>query len=129
MGKRILSLALAAVLTLCLTGCSRNKAAARTPDVDFYIQFASEKFGVPEKEISVVEFEKASTAVTTRTVWITPLQKYTIPPPFAWSGAERRSPSPIRIMGTFMTPPVCTTIIITTSFMKACGNTIWTGSM
>lgn len=80
MGKRILSLALALPLALCLTGCSRNKAAARTPDVDFYIQYASEKFGVPEEEISVVEFEKASTAVTTRTVWITPLQKYTIPP-------------------------------------------------
>lgn len=80
MGKRILSLVLALPLALCLTGCSRDKAAARTPDIDFYIQFASEKFGVSAEEISVVEFEKASTAVTTRTVWITPLQKYTIPP-------------------------------------------------
>lgn len=88
MAKRILSLVPALLLALCLTGCSRDKAAARTPDIDFYIQFASEKFGVPEEEISVVEFEKASTAVTTRTVWITPLQKYTIPPTvrLEWGG-------------------------------------------
>lgn len=88
MGKRILSLVLALPLALCLTGCSRDKAAARTPDIDFYIQFASEKFGVSAEEISVVEFEKASTAVTTRTVWITPLQKYTIPPTvrLEWGG-------------------------------------------
>lgn len=88
MGKRILSLVLALPLALCLTGCYRDEEAARTPDIDFYIQFASEKFGVPEEEISVVEFEKASTAVTTRTVWITPLQKYTIPPTvrLEWGG-------------------------------------------
>lgn len=88
MRKIYAALLLALLLALCLTGCSRDKAAARTPDIDFYIQFASEKFGVPEEEISVVEFEKASTAVTTRTVWITPLQKYTIPPTvrLEWGG-------------------------------------------
>lgn len=84
MGKRILCLVLALLPALSLTGCHRDEEAERTPDIDFYIQFASEKFGVPEEEISVVEYEKATTGVTNRSVWITPLEEYTIPP--------RRSP-------------------------------------
>ena len=39
----------------------RDEAAERTPDIDFYIQYASERFGVPEEEISVVQFNKAAT--------------------------------------------------------------------
>ena len=45
MGKRIPCLALSALLALCLTGCCRDEEAARTPDIDFYIQYASERFG------------------------------------------------------------------------------------
>lgn len=80
MGKRVLSLALALPLALGLTGCSRNKVAARTPDVDFYIQYASEKFDVPAEEISVVEFEKGTSAQRSTTIWPSPTEKYTIPP-------------------------------------------------
>ncbi len=60
MGKRIPCLALSALLALCLTGCCRDEEAARTPDIDFYIQYASERFGVPEEDISVVQFQKGT---------------------------------------------------------------------
>ncbi len=80
MGKRILCLVLALLLALGLTGCSRNEVAARTPDVDFYIQYASEKFGVPAEEISVVEFEPGTSGRRSTTIWPIPTEKYTIPP-------------------------------------------------
>lgn len=60
MAKRIFCLVLAVLLALGLTGCYRDEEAARTPDIDFYIQYASEKFGVPAEDISVVRFQKGT---------------------------------------------------------------------
>ena len=82
MFKRYAFLLLAALLALGLIQCSRNRneVAARTPDVDFYIQYASERFGVPAEEISVVEFKPGTSGRRSKTVWPLPTEKYTIPP-------------------------------------------------
>lgn len=82
MFKRYAFLLLAALLALGLIRCSRNRndVAARTPDVDFYIQYASERFGVPVEEISVVEFKPGTSGRRAKTVWPLPTEKYTIPP-------------------------------------------------
>ena len=82
MFKRYMFLLLAALLALGLVQCSRNRneVAARTPDVDFYIQYASERFGVPAEEISVVEFKPGTSGRRAKTVWPLPTEKYTIPP-------------------------------------------------
>lgn len=60
MRRSLLCLALVVLLALCLTGCYRDEEAARTPDIDFYIQYASERFGVPAEDISVVRFQKGT---------------------------------------------------------------------
>ena len=62
MRKRFLYMGFITMLLLSLTACfSKDEAAERTPDIDFYIQYASERFGVPAEEISVVQFDKAAT--------------------------------------------------------------------
>lgn len=82
MFKRYAFLLLAALLALGLIQCSRNRndVAARTPDVDFYIQHASKRFGVPVEKISVVEFKPGTSGRRAKTVWPLPTEKYTIPP-------------------------------------------------
>ena len=62
MRKLFLYMGFITMLFLYLTACSfKDEEAERTPDIDFYIQYASERFGVPEEEISVVQFNKAAT--------------------------------------------------------------------
>ena len=89
MRKRILYPVLLFVLLIGFIVCSlrmlylawprdwlRDEEAARTPDVDFYIQYASERFGVPAEEISVVQFDKATSQRygldRKGTIWIRP---------------------------------------------------------
>ena len=58
MRKLFLYMGFITMLFLYLTACSfKDEEAERTPDIDFYIQYASERFGVPEEEISVVQFD------------------------------------------------------------------------
>lgn len=61
MRKIYAALLSAVLLALGLTGCSRDEEAARTPNVDFYIQYASERFGVDVEDISVVQYRKGRT--------------------------------------------------------------------
>ena len=77
MRKRLLFLAVTTMLLLSFTACSfKDEEAERTPDIDFYIQYASERFGVPEEEISVVQFDKATSyrygLDRKGTIWIRP---------------------------------------------------------
>ena len=60
MRKRLLFLAVTTVLLLSLTSCDRSGEAKQMPDVDFFIEYASERFGVPAEEISVVSFKKGT---------------------------------------------------------------------
>ena len=61
MRKRFLYMSFITMLLLSLTACSfRDEEAERTPDIDFYIQYASERFDVPADDISVVSFQKGT---------------------------------------------------------------------
>ena len=61
MRKRFLYMGFATMLLLSFAACSfKDEEAERTPDVDFYIQYASERFDVPADEVSVVYFQKGT---------------------------------------------------------------------
>ena len=64
MRKRFLYIGFITMLLLSLTACStKDEEAERTPDVDFFIEYASERFGVPPEEISVVYFQKGTSGL------------------------------------------------------------------
>ena len=69
MRKIYAALPLALLLALCQTGCLRDEEAERTPDIDFYIQYASERSGVDAEDISIVEYQIGRTKKKHFLIW------------------------------------------------------------